>query len=69
MKNLFLPSYIYKKGLIFVFLFGLFLFLYVLMQLLQHVENIYLFLLIGFIVAFFIQSGESIYDPLPVRLN
>ena len=40
------------------------LFLENLRQLLQHIESIYyLFLLIGFIAAFFIQSGESINDP------
>ena len=44
----------------------LFWYLHYLKQLLEHIERIhYLFLLIGFIVAFFvlIHSGKSIYDP------
>ena len=40
------------------------------MRLLQRIENILLsFLLMGFIIVFlfFIQSGESIYDPPQFR--
>ena len=66
MENLFLSQlYLFIKGLMFVILYGSFLFLHKLRQLLQHIESICYLLLIGFFVTvfFFLQLGESIYDP------
>ena len=56
------------KALIFV-ICRPFLFLHDLMRLLQRIEGIYyLFLVIEFFVAFFLQSGEPIYDPPRLKL-